>query len=246
MPVTGAYREDLASIHDAGFGEFALHAGRFVVDQLARSGAPRGEVVDLGCGSGITARVLRDAGYGVTGIDLSAALVERARRRVPDATFRVGSFVTEPVPDCVAVTAIGEVFGYAFDTANCERVRADVFERIHRALAPGGLLVFDVATPQRAPRDGPVRSFTEGEGWAVLVQAHSDDARRVLTRHITTFRRVGELYRRDTETHVQHLIVPEDVVDVLERIGFQVHGLASYGALPLLPGVAGFVARKRT
>jgi SAM-dependent methyltransferase len=52
---------------------------------------PRGaDVLDLGCGCGVpVARELVDAGHAVTGIDISPVQIERARRLVPQADFRI-------------------------------------------------------------------------------------------------------------------------------------------------------------
>lgn len=241
--VTHGYRDDLAFIHDAGFGQLATSAAGVLVEELRRSGVRDGLVVDLGCGSGILAGLLHDAGHRVVGIDLSEALVEIARTRVPDAEFRVGSFVTAEIPACVAVTAIGEVLGYAFDDANSASSRAALFGRIHDALAPGGVLLFDMAAPARAPADGPRRMSAEGPDWAVLAEADGDPARAWLTRRITTFRRVGELYRRDAETHRLQLVEPADVTAALERVGFSVEVRSAYGSLALPEGLVGFLAR---
>ncbi|PPD38379.1 MAG: SAM-dependent methyltransferase [Methylobacter sp.] len=239
-----SYRDDLAYIHDSGFGHLAERAAPMLIKELQRAGIQGGIVVDLGCGSGIMARLLHDAGYEVVGIDLSTPLVEMARNRVPEAVFRIGSFVTEDIPSCVAVTAIGEVLNYAFDEANCTAVRARAFRRIYAALAPGGLLVFDMAGPARAPSDRPQRIFTEGSDWAVLMEAETDRPHRLLTRRITTFRKLGELYRRDFETHQLQLADPVEVVASLQGIGFCVQTLACYGPLALPQGLTGFLARK--
>jgi ribosomal protein L11 methylase PrmA len=48
-----AYREDLAYIHDVGFGKFAGAAAPVLLDAFNRAHISRGLVVDLGCGSGI-------------------------------------------------------------------------------------------------------------------------------------------------------------------------------------------------
>jgi len=239
-----SYRDDLAYIHDAGFGHLAKSAALMLIEELRHAGIEGGIVVDVGCGSGIMARLLHDAGHEVVGIDLSESLIDMARNRVPEAVFRVGSFATEDIPPCVAVTAIGEVLNYAFDEANCTAVRASLFDRIYAALAPGGLLVFDMAGPARAPSDGPQRTFTEGADWAVLMEAEIDRSHSLLTRRITTFRKLGELYRRDFETHQLQLIDPVDVVASLQRIGFCVQTLTCYGSLALPQGLIGFLARK--
>lgn len=235
----------MAHIHDAGFGHLATSAASVVIEELERAGSNGGTIVDLGCGSGIEARLLCDAGYTVVGIDLSEPLIEIARKRVPEAIFHIDSFVTADIPpSCIAVTAIGEVFSYAFDAANTAAVRAAVFHRIFAALAPGGLLVFDMAGHARAPSHSPQRTFAEGPDWAVLMEAEAGTDSSLLTRRITTFRRLGELYRRDSEVHQLQLIEPEEVVELLGRVGFSVRILASYGSLPLPQGLIGFIAKK--
>lgn len=107
MPIK-AYREDLAYIHDVGHGDLAEAAARRLVEELRVRGFRSGVVVDLGCGSGILASIVSDAGYRVTGMDLSDAMVAIARKRAPQAEFYVRSFLSADLPDCVAVTAIGE------------------------------------------------------------------------------------------------------------------------------------------
>jgi 2-polyprenyl-3-methyl-5-hydroxy-6-metoxy-1,4-benzoquinol methylase len=111
--MTGWYREDVAYIHDAGHAEFALETAPEI---LAQSGIREGLVVDLGCGSGLLARKLLDAGYRVLGI--SEAMIELARRRAPEAEFRVGSLFEAEIPPCVGVTATSEVLKYLFDSEN--------------------------------------------------------------------------------------------------------------------------------
>lgn len=239
-----AYRDDLAYIHDAGFGQFAANAAPVVIEGLRRAGTHSGTIVDLGCGSGIGARLLCDAGYAVVGIDLSEALIQMARVRAPKAEFRVGSVFTTDIPPCVAVTAIGEVFNYTFDAAIGEAARAQAFERVYAALPPGGLFLFDLAGPARIPSQRPQRGFFEGPDWAVLVEVDADIDNKQLTRRITSFRKHGELYRRDFEIHQLHLVDPFEVVELLQQIGFSVQILDCYGSLTLPTGLTGYLAQK--
>jgi SAM-dependent methyltransferase len=242
---TRPYAPDLAWIHDAGHGEFARHAATEVQNILRRRGMPGGLIVDLGCGSGIAAEQWSRAGYDVLGIDLSLAMIDIARRRAPQAEFRVGSFLDAEIPSCVAVASIGECFSYLFDGARAEQRLNRLFRRIHAALQPGGVFVFDVVTPGRVPGGGPRQQHRLGDDWAVLVTAEEDRRRRVLTRHITSFRRVGESYRRDSEVHRQRLFDPQELADRLRRVGFRVRRLCGYGEFSFPRGVAGLLARKR-
>jgi 2-polyprenyl-3-methyl-5-hydroxy-6-metoxy-1,4-benzoquinol methylase len=90
---------------------------------LRRAGHHHGTVVDLGCGSGILSSTIVDASYEVIEVDVSEAMIALARARAPKAIFKVGSFESVDLPECVAVTAIGEVLNYAFDPGNDSRSR---------------------------------------------------------------------------------------------------------------------------
>lgn len=239
-----AYREDLAYIHDAGFGGLATNAAPVLLDALRRRGLASGLVIELGCGSGIFAGEISAAGYDVLGIDISAAMVALARARVPNGQFREGSLLTAELPPCAAVAAIGECFNYLFDGGNTKRGLLGVFRRIHGAIGRGGLFLFDVAEPGRVPGPGPRRTHAEGDGWAVLVTAEEDRRHGLLTRHITSFRKVGELYRRDEEVHRLRLIRRTELLDQLRGIGFRVRILPGYGPLRFARGHVGFLARK--
>jgi SAM-dependent methyltransferase len=239
-----AYREDLAYIHDAGFGAFARSAAPILLRALRQAGAERGLVVDLGCGSGILAAEIAAAGYEVLGFDLSGAMIALARRRVPQARFREQSLWTAELPPCVAVTAVGECFNFLFDPGNTDQALAKLLRRIHDALCPGGLLLFDVAEPGRVPGQGPRRDYREGEDWAVLVTAEEDRRRRLLTRRITSFRKVGKLYRREQEVHQLRLLTGAALARQLRGLGFRVRLLRGYGPFRFPPGYVALLGRK--
>ena len=238
------YREDLAYIHDVGFGAFSLEAAPGLLDILRRSGIHGGLLIDLGCGSGLWARQVVDAGYSVLGIDMSSAMIAMARRKVPEGCFRRQSLFSSDLPRCDAVTSLGECFNYLFDSSNSWARLTRVLRGIHEALRTGGLLIFDVAEPGRVCARIPVVSHWEGKDWAILAHATEDKTRSLLTRRMTVFRRVGEFYRRTEETHTLRLYEAGRVAEELRRIGFKVRVLRGYGRLRFGPGHAGFIARK--
>ena len=242
--MASGYHEDLAYIHDVGFGHFARNAAPGLLELLRKRQVVRGLVVDLGCGSGIWARELCNAGYEVLGVDLSEAMLAIARQRVPEAEFRQGSLLSAKLPPCVAVTSIGECFNFLFDRRNTTRRLLELFRRVHDALVPGGLFIFDVAGPGRVPGPGTQRKYFEGEDWAVLVAAEEDRQAKLLTRRITSFRKVGKLYRRDEEIHALRLYTPLELAQQLRDCGFRVNVLRGYGPMRFAPGYFGLLARK--
>lgn len=237
-----AYNRDLTYVHDVGFGSFAERSAPGVLNILRRGGISNGLVIDLGCGSGLWARRLADAGYSVLGIDLSPHMIALARNRVRHGIFRTGSFLDGDFPPCAAITALGECFNYLFDKRNGRSSLGRLFRRAHQALQPDGLLIFDVAEPGRA--QDSVRRFWTGPDWACLVEFGHDTRRNRLTRQIMTFRKVGRQYRRTEETHVQQLYDASQLAGDLREIGFRVRIVKGYGDLRFLKAHAGLIARK--
>jgi SAM-dependent methyltransferase len=226
------YTADLAWIHHTGFGDYARNAAPGLLNLLRHRGVDRGLVVDLGCGSGIWARELTNAGYQVLGVDISPAMIRLARREAPVARFRIGSLLDVELPPCDAVTSLGECINYTFDGRTGPLALRHLFRRVHTALRPAGVFVFDFAEPGIGAR----RVFTEGDGWAVL--AESSERSGVLVRRITSFRRVGRLYRRTEEIHRLRLYRAADLLAALRACGFRARRLRAYGDFPPLPGRA--------
>src|ERR1041385_2227904 len=132
------YTTDLAFIRDAGFGDLARHAAPVLLEALRARGIAAGLLVELGCGSGILARELTAAGYDVLGVDISPAMIRMARKHAPRARFVTASLLSFELPECVAVVSIGECLNYTFDPGNSRMALTRLFERVYRALCPGG------------------------------------------------------------------------------------------------------------
>ena len=134
--------------------------------------------------------------------------------------------------------AIGEVLNYLFDEGNTRAVLPALFARIHAALRPGGLLLFDLAGPGVLHGDGR-RHFSAGPDWAVLVEYREQGD--VLVRHITTFVERGGGYRRGEEVHRQRLYRPAEILPLLRTAGLKARNTRGY--LPG-PGRHVYLARK--
>ena len=113
---------------------------------FARAGRPVHGLLDLGCGTGRHAVELASRGYEIVGVDLSEAMLERARRRATaegaaGTTFLQGDIATIELDRSFdAVLSMFAVVGYQLSDA---AVRA-TFANVQRHLEPGGVFVFDV------------------------------------------------------------------------------------------------------
>ena len=115
--------------------------------------------------------------------------------------------------------------------------------RIHAALCPGGLFVFDVAEPRQS---APKKYYRLGEDWAVLRHAEEDRKRNIQTRRITSFRKLGKYYRRSEEIHRLRLYRGSALRTALTRIGFRVRPQSVYGRFRLPSAHVALVAQKIT
>jgi SAM-dependent methyltransferase len=215
------YGKDLSFVHDAGFGGFAGSAAPKLIAWLRAAGVRRGaRVVELGCGSGTATQKFILAGYQVLGIDISPDMIRLARKNAPKARLIVGRLPKAEIPRCDAVVAVGEVLNYMPRRADFDAL----FRRVHAALRPGGLFLFDIKLPSEAREPSMRGRFADD--WAVLAES-SEDARGRLTRKIVSFRRSGSTYRRSDETHRLTLLPASDLSRRLRAAGFVVRSVRS-------------------
>lgn len=91
-PLWGARPDDWALTEDQQMQSYE--------EALRRVGLQRGRLVlDIGCGVGVFLRLVADRGARPFGLDASDALIELARKRVPDADLRVGEIEALPYED---------------------------------------------------------------------------------------------------------------------------------------------------
>ena len=107
-------------------------------------------VVDLGCGYGWFCRWARDQGaQEILGIDISERMLARARAEPGEGgiAYKQSDLETLILPDAAFDLAYSSlVFHYVEDLAR-------LFMTVHRALVPGGKLVFSIEHPiYMAPR----------------------------------------------------------------------------------------------
>lgn len=180
-----------------------------------------GLIVDLGSGCGAVAKTLLENGYDVLGIEYSAAFISRSEKKAPKAKFILGSLFDVEIPLCSAVISTNECFNYLTGISgtevkenHCAALQA-LFQRVFKSLNPNGLFIFDMIEPShQALRDK--KSIVEGNDWTIFIHTFENLQLEQLTRDVTLFRQVGELYRKTKELHYVQLYNCDKIMTMLE------------------------------
>ena len=134
--ISRAYRDDQGRPHPDQSEDTAGY--RTWLDELAVLLPVEARVLDLGCGAGVpAARILVDRGFLVTGVDISAVQIERARTLVPEAQFVQADMATwvGKNDDYQAVVSLYALIHVPLDD------QRRLIPRLARWLTPGGYLL---------------------------------------------------------------------------------------------------------
>lgn len=127
---------------DAMSGDIELeHRHRYL---LAAALTADKEILDIASGEGYGSAMMARAARHVTGVDISPAAVEHARRKYArdNLRFAVGSCAAIPLPDSSVDVAV------SFETIEHHTEHEQMLREIRRVLRPNGLLV--ISSPDKA------------------------------------------------------------------------------------------------
>lgn len=230
--LSGYYDQFCSDVNYQEQCEFSLRA----FDCFGASGGR--DYLDLACGTGQHLRHMADFGFTPTGLDYNQAMLDQAALRCPEAQLV-----------CCDMAALDQL--EAFDLITCflysihyshpTTAVAETLWRAHRALKPGGLMIFDAVdkrgiTPHNdvisQAEDGSARlSFQSG--WRYRGEGEVLDLELCITREDAS----GTRCWRDH--HTMTAITLPEMRDLLEGAGFEVTLLEhDYGSMRAWDGAS--------
>ncbi len=215
----GAY----AAVYDAqGQSGWSARMVAFLLDTLLpHYGAAPRRVLDLACGTGSAAILLAARGYAVNGVDGAAAMLAIARRKAADAgvaiSFTHADLRAFAIPEPVdLVTCWYDSLNYLLDPADLTRA----FACVRAALAPGGLMVFDMNTRAGLAADWDDRCRVRETADCYLIEhAAWDAATAIATVTLTGLPRPGSAKPPFEEVHHERGYTPDEIAAALTAAG---------------------------
>ena len=127
---------------------------------VAQAGKP-GVALDAACGTGRHAVLLAAAGWNVIGVDATPAMLDRAREKLPEGSFRAGRLEALPVEKgSVDLVVCGLALTHAEDLT-------PVFAEFARVLRPGGQLITSDMHPVVTSTGGMAAFPTDEPGMSI-------------------------------------------------------------------------------
>ncbi len=188
--------------------------------EFARDGGEFRLLLDLCCGTGTLTAIMASRGYEMIAADASVDMLMQAREKCAGL----------PVPPLLLLQSAEELDLYGtVDAAYCSldginylrpETLPEIFRRLHLFIRPGGLLIFDIRTPDWLKAlDGQV-FVDENEDVLCLWRADFDQKENAVLYGMDLFSREKNLWRRSREEHVEYAHRPEDLEKLLTEAGF--------------------------
>ena len=192
----------------------------FYEAEFRRDGGEFKLLLDLCCGTGTLTNVLSRRGYEMIAVDSSVEMLMEAQAKS-------AGLETPPLFLCQDAAAL-DLYG-TVDAAVCSldgmnyippEDLPEVFRRLRLFVRPGGLLIFDIRTPDfLRSLDGDI-FVDEQEDVLCLWRADFEEDLPAIIYGMDIFSRQGRLWQRESEEHVEYAHEPAALQALLEQAGF--------------------------
>ena len=192
----------------------------FYEAEFTRAGGEFRLLLDLCCGTGTLTWELAKRGYEMIAVDQSVEMLMEAQGKSLQAEIA-------PLFLCQSAEEL-DLYG-TVDADVCSldgmnyipaELLPEVFHRLHLFVRPGGLLIFDIRTPDfLRSLDGDI-FVDEKDDLLCLWRADFDEELPAVIYGMDIFSKRGRLWDRHSEEHIEYAHEPAELLKMLSDAGF--------------------------
>ncbi|WP_067103192.1 class I SAM-dependent DNA methyltransferase [Streptococcus sp. DD13] len=179
--------ETFASVYDAIMDDSLYE--KWTDFSLRHFPKDKKKLLELACGTGIQSIYFKQAGFDVTGLDLSQEMLDVAEKRAQTAGLTIpfiqGNMLDLSQAGCYdLVTCYSDSICYMQDEVEV----GDVFQEVYAHLHDGGIFIFDVHSTYQIDEVFPGYSYHENaEDFAMVWDSYADEPPHSVVHELTFF-----------------------------------------------------------
>lgn len=177
--------------------------------------------IDIGCGNGYFTRALERAGYCMTGMDNSLAMLNRAKQLAAKegvrAQFLLGDILKLKLPERVDFAlAINDCINY-IPPEKC----ALAFQKVAGCLKKGGVFLFDISSEYKLRQKVANNSNVDDRDDVTYLSFNTLDGNRVRMEITLFVRQADGRYERLDEQQIQYIHTENNIASALQKAGLE-------------------------
>ena len=176
--------------------------------------------LDVGCGGGWFTRAFQKQGYDMTGLDVSAEMLDFAQEQALKLGVR-----SQYVLGDISKTKLPRRFDFATAINDCinyipKNKLASAFKNVRNALKKDGIFLFDISS-ERKIREKIANTVCADDRDEVTYLAFNKQEEDGVTMDVTLFVKGNDgRFERLDETHRQYIYTIDEIKKALEENGF--------------------------
>jgi SAM-dependent methyltransferase len=247
--------DPLAPVYDeVGMSQFAANITPRLLDYSQQTDWLGRQIMDLGCGTGVSLAWLAERGYVVAGIDHSAAMLQQTRARLDAGNLSADLFeadIRQPLTHFVEMDMVLAL--NILNELGSLREIGEVFAHAHTLLAPEKRFIFDLFTIQGLTEHGQHGDTLthQSDDLVIFTTNRYDYERQINHKDHTIFRlEDGGHWSRSAATQTLRTFPAQAIAALLQRNGFHNIRVLDLAFRTYEPGVSNaqrviFIAEKQ-
>ena len=138
--------------NEFGWNYYPEIFGEQLLQWLEGNGVRPRNCLDLACGTGVLCEILQKSGIRASGMDLSAGMIEIARKGNPEIRYDVADMITyDPGEEFDLVTCTGDALNHIGQLEDIGKI----FRNVYGFLSHGGYFIFDILNEHEVSTSEP-------------------------------------------------------------------------------------------